>query len=282
MQEYAYLPHSVSSDKNTYYCRALNSVLPLNTMFCSDCPLLRGWSQGDNQKLPTCCYFDCHSGNNESPKAIKKRIDREILLNRIGEFPYFDCEKIPLHKTLEPALQFAAKAHKGAFRKGTSIPYIAHPMEAASIAAKITDNPVVITAAALHDVLEDTPYLPQDIEEYFGRDVLELVLQESENKREDINPQDSWRIRKKETLTALAQAPREAQIVALADKLSNMRQMKRDYMEIGDKLWDKFNRKDPAAHAWYYRSIADILKNTLENTAAYQEYATLMQIVFAL
>ena len=57
---------------------------------------------------------------------------------------------------LSEAIAFAAEAHKGQVRKGTKTPYIIHPMEAAAIAATMTDNHSVIAAAILHDVLEDT------------------------------------------------------------------------------------------------------------------------------
>ena len=53
------------------------------------------------------------------------------------------------------AAAFADKAHKGAFRKGTKIPYITHPMETAVIVSAFTDDEEIIAAALLHDVMED-------------------------------------------------------------------------------------------------------------------------------
>ena len=44
----------------------------------------------------------------------------------------------------------------GAVRKGNDIPYIVHPMEALSIAATMTNDPEVLAATVLHDVVEDT------------------------------------------------------------------------------------------------------------------------------
>ena len=57
---------------------------------------------------------------------------------------------------IRKAAEFAAKAHEGAVRKGSRIPYIYHPMEAAVIVAQMTEDEEVIAAAYLHDVLEDT------------------------------------------------------------------------------------------------------------------------------
>ena len=55
---------------------------------------------------------------------------------------------------LEKAVIFAANAHKGQKRKGTSTPYIIHPMEVAVIASGMTDDIEIISAAVLHDVVE--------------------------------------------------------------------------------------------------------------------------------
>ena len=56
---------------------------------------------------------------------------------------------------IQKAAVFAAKAHEGMMRKGSKIPYIYHPMEVALIVAQMTDDPEVIAAAYLHDVIED-------------------------------------------------------------------------------------------------------------------------------
>ena len=57
---------------------------------------------------------------------------------------------------VDRAIIFATRAHSGATRKGTNIPYIVHPIEAAAIVSAMTDDEEVIAAAILHDVLEDT------------------------------------------------------------------------------------------------------------------------------
>ncbi len=86
---------------------------------------------------------------------------------------------------IEKAIQFATKAHEGACRKGTSLPYILHPLEAASIAAQITEDPEVIAAAALHDVVEDTSFTEKDIRVLFGNRVADLVMFNTEDKRRE-------------------------------------------------------------------------------------------------
>ena len=58
---------------------------------------------------------------------------------------------------IEEAIHYATDAHAGVNRDSTRIPYILHPLEAAAIASGLTDDPDVIAAAVLHDVVEDTP-----------------------------------------------------------------------------------------------------------------------------
>ena len=60
--------------------------------------------------------------------------------------------EIDAHSTFARAVAFAACAHDGQCRKGGTLPYIVHPMEAAAIAATMTDDGEVLSAAVLHDV----------------------------------------------------------------------------------------------------------------------------------
>ena len=69
---------------------------------------------------------------------------------------------------LDKAIIFATKAHSGARRKGTNVPYIVHPIEAAAIVSTMTDDEEVIAAAVLHDVIEDTDATEDDLYARFG------------------------------------------------------------------------------------------------------------------
>ena len=157
----------------------------------------------------------------------------------------------------EQAIIFATKAHGGAKRKGTGIPYIVHPIEAAAIASTMTLDEEILAAAVLHDVLEDTDTTAE-----------ELVQDETENKRRDRPAQETWRLRKQEMLDFLTHsAGREAKILALSDKLSNLRAIHRDLQMLGDRLWERFNEKDRHMHAWLYQSVADALEDLSEFAA---------------
>lgn len=183
---------------------------------------------------------------------------------------------------LNDAVEFAARAHAGQLRKGSGMPYIIHPMEAAAICASLTDDVDVIAAAVLHDVVEDTDATVEDVCERFGERVARLVAGESENKREHLPAVETWKIRKEESIEHLRTAEDPGvRMVCLGDKLSNIRSIQRDFEQLGDGLWQRFNQKDSAEHAWYYRTIADVLKGELGETEAWHEYASRVEAVFS-
>ena len=180
---------------------------------------------------------------------------------------------------LNNAIIFATSAHEGQFRKGTQIPYILHPLEAAAIVGTMTTDDEIIAAAVLHDVVEDTDTTVEQIKERFGERVAALVASESEDKRENLSAESTWKIRKQETIDHLKTAPIEVKMITLGDKLSNIRAIHRDYNAIGDELWQRFNQKDKNEHYWYYRSIAECLA-ILDGYQAYKEYCELVEKTF--
>jgi GTP diphosphokinase / guanosine-3',5'-bis(diphosphate) 3'-diphosphatase len=79
----------------------------------------------------------------------------------------------PLPETKQ-ALELALEAHKGQIRKSGE-PYIVHPILVAAITAKISNDEMMVQAALLHDVVEDTSYAIEDLEREFGYDVSHMV-----------------------------------------------------------------------------------------------------------
>ena len=178
------------------------------------------------------------------------------------------------------AVIFAVKAHDGMRRKKSEAPYILHPMEAAVIVGTMSDDQNLIAAAALHDVVEDAGITIEEIEEKFGKRVRELVGSETEDKRADLPPEDTWRIRKEESLADLANTDDIGVIMVwMGDKLANMRAIYRDWKVEGHAMWQRFNQKDVKQQAWYYRSIA-ALTERISGTSAWIEYKALTDIVF--
>ena len=180
---------------------------------------------------------------------------------------------------LDRAIIFAVKAHAGTERRGKGFPYIVHPMEAMEIVATMTPDQELLAAAALHDVVEDTPVTAEQIRAEFGDRVASLVVAESDVMVEGVSEEDSWHDRKQAAIDRLAAAPHDAKVVALGDKLSNMRAIARDYAVQGPALWNIFHTKDPKEHEWHYRGLADSLRE-LSGTFAFQEFETLINQVF--
>ena len=178
------------------------------------------------------------------------------------------------------AIAFAVKAHDGMRRKKSDAPYILHPLEAAVIVGTMTSDQNLIAAAALHDVVEDANVTIEEVEAKFGKRVRELVEAETEDKRADLPPSDTWRIRKEESLKSLKNTDDlDVLMVWIGDKLANMRSIYRDWKVEGDAMWQRFNQKDVNEQAWYYGSIVKLTER-ISHTSAWIEYKTLTEIVF--
>lgn len=181
----------------------------------------------------------------------------------------------------DEAICFAAAAHQGQQRKRNPSPYILHPMEAAVICGTISSDPEILAAAMLHDTVEDCGISLRELEDRFGPRVAALVASETENKRHELPPAETWRLRKEESLAVLARAQDPGvRILWLGDKLANLRSLRRAWKTCGNAVWDAFNQKDPAQQAWYYRRIRDLLRG-LRNTTAWQELDFYVREIFA-
>ena len=180
---------------------------------------------------------------------------------------------------MDRAIVFAVKAHHNTERRGKGFPYIIHPLEAVEIVATMTTDQELLAAAALHDTIEDTDVTVEQIRAQFGDRIAELVQSESDQFTEGVSEEDSWHDRKQAAIDRLAAASHDAKIVALGDKLSNMRAIWRDYQVKGDALWSIFHAKDKASHEWHYRGLAASLSE-LSDTFAYREFLRLIDEVF--
>ncbi len=180
---------------------------------------------------------------------------------------------------LDRALTFAVTAHQGATRRDGHTPYILHCAETAAITATMTDDLEVLSAAVLHDVLEDTAVTNEELETRFGPRITGMVVTLSENKRPQLPPEDTWLIRKEETIDALAHSSLDEKRICLADKLSNLRGIHRDYQRYGEDLWELFHQKSRAKQGWYYMRLEQAL-SVLSDTGAFREFQRLRQEIF--
>nr|WP_317282708.1 HD domain-containing protein [uncultured Sellimonas sp.] len=173
---------------------------------------------------------------------------------------------------IDRAIEFATKAHEGQYRKGTKRPYIVHPVEVGDIVATMTQDEEVVSAAILHDTIEDCEGVTREmLARNFSERVAFLVAQESEDKSK------TWHERKGATIERLKTAPRDVQMIGLADKLSNMRDIDRDYPLVGEELWNRFRMKSKEIIGWYYKGIRESLREDFSGVPAYEEYCKLVE-----
>ena len=186
-------------------------------------------------------------------------------------------EELAENELLNNAISFAVEKHKNGLRKGTKMPYIVHPLEVMHNLMLMGADKNLMAAGVLHDTVEDTDATLEEIAAKFGDDVAALVSSHTEKDKSL-----SWKTRKEIALEHLKHANKREQMLVLADKLSNMRAIARDYAELKEKLWDRFNR-GKESQAWYYRSGAALLIKLAEyedTKALYLEFAELVDKVF--
>ena len=173
---------------------------------------------------------------------------------------------------IEEAIIYATIMHQGKTRKFGSRPFILHPLEVAQILSTMTDDPEVITAGILHDVVEDTDGTLPEIEKRFGKRVADLVFSESEQEYPGEDRRATWEKRKEASLSVLKNS-RDIGIkmLWLADKLANIRSLAGEYSERGEAMWQTLHQSDPEKQKWYYRSIAEVLELSLNKTGAFKE-----------
>ena len=161
---------------------------------------------------------------------------------------------------IHEAIYYAGKRHAGQVRKGTSVPYLVHPLEVMGILLENGCSEDVVVAGILHDVIEDTcddndtirEIVREDIKNKFGEAVIKIVNSESEDKSK------SWKERKQHTIDCLKNDTLEVRLVCCSDKLSNIMSIEADKHKIGEKIFQRFNAPKEQL-AWYYRSIAENL-----------------------
>jgi hypothetical protein len=161
------------------------------------------------------------------------------------------------------ATTYAATAHRGDLRKGTSIPYLSHLWSVAALVLEHGGDDEQVAAALLHDVAEDHGGAARidDIRAHFGDEVARLVeaLSDSLVDTDAGEVKPPWRERKDRYLEHLAGVDNRVALVSGCDKLHNARAILSDLRSVGPDFWDRFTVKEPADHVWYYASLVETL-----------------------
>lgn len=173
------------------------------------------------------------------------------------------------------AVELAARAHRGQFRKTARVPYLAHPLAVAErLVGWGCDEPVVI-AGILHDTVEDTSVTLDEIARAFGPEVAALV--ETVTEPDEALP---WEARKEHVIAALRAGPGGAVAVACADKLDNLRTLRAALEVEGEAaLWARF-RRGRDAQRWYHESIAAVARERTPEAPWTRELVAAVQAFF--
>ena len=159
------------------------------------------------------------------------------------------------------AMALAIEAHDGQKRKGTDIPYLAHPMAVASIALEYGADEDQAIAALLHDAVEDggAPYASR-IRTQFGDRVADIVAGCTDGVPDVRGHKPPWTTRKQAYLDHLKLAHDDVLLVSGSDKLHNARAIVEDLLNIGMKVFDRFSASKEQT-LWYYDSLAAIFES---------------------
>jgi len=131
-------------------------------------------------------------------------------------------------QALARALAFARARHGSQFRRGSDTPYWVHLVRVAMELARWGEtSPVLLQAALLHDTVEDTDTTMGEIRTGFGPEVADLV--DWLTAPEDADAQRAYYARLQ------ANAPLEAQLLKLADRVDNLRSIQALVMRTGER-----------------------------------------------
>jgi guanosine-3',5'-bis(diphosphate) 3'-pyrophosphohydrolase len=124
----------------------------------------------------------------------------------------------PAHRLLLEAVGFAARAHRGQVRKDGATPYVSHVFRVCLVLRQVfgIDDSRTLTAAILHDTIEDTKTDFDDVKERFGEEVAGWVAALSKDKRLDEEPREAVYVEQ------LVNAPWQVKVCKLADIFDNL------------------------------------------------------------
>ena len=163
---------------------------------------------------------------NEEGKALVEQItfDKSKALAEFMEYIHTYLTDDECDQVLK-AFELADKAHEGQFR-ASGEPYIMHPLAVADILAHLQIDHITLMAALMHDVVEDTSYSKEDLEEMFGSEVAFLVdgvtkLNQFQYETKEDRQMENYR----KMILAMAKDVRVV-VIKLGDRLHNMRTLK--------------------------------------------------------
>lgn len=176
----------------------------------------------------------------------------------------------------ERAKAFAIKAHMGQVRKSEpDKPMIMHPISVGNLLEEYGYDDEIIAAGYLHDVVEDTKYTIEDIQNEFGEKVANLVMGASEPDKTL-----SWEERKEHTIKETKTLPLANKLIICADKINNLEDMMLKFEKNGKKDFSAFKRGEEH-QKWYFTNIYEsIIYNEDANLPIFKRLKNAVDNVF--
>mgnify|MGYP001596582665 FL=1 len=144
-------------------------------------------------------------------------------------------------------------------RKETEpLPYVTHLFSVALLVAEDGAHDDVVTAALLHDTIEDTDTTREEIVEKFNERVAVLVESVSELKEKDGRTLN-WKERKTAYLANLEKASNDAILIAIADKIDNIESKLEAFEKEGPALFVRW-KQPKEEYLWYHGEALRIAK----------------------
>lgn len=175
---------------------------------------------------------------------------------------------------IKKAIQFAARKHHGHLRivstEEAPMPYITHLFSVAILVAEDGASDDLVTAALLHDTIEDTGTTREEIAQSFNQHVADLVVSVSEVRERD-GAKLSWKECKTEYLDRLASATDETLVIAIADKIENVESRAEEFIKYGESFLKNW-RQPNASYLWFYGEALRIAKDRLPHHRLTKRY----------
>lgn len=172
------------------------------------------------------------------------------------------------HALIERAAELAVRAHGGRTRKESSAPYIVHPIAVALILARHNFHNIVIAAALVHDVVEDTNITDKELRHELGNDVQDLIVPITHDNSL------SWKEKKIRYIKTVRDASDNAKAISIADKIANARSLLAAYEKQGAAIWKYFNA-GREEKLWFEHAMLDMIRESWKHPFV-DEYAELV------
>lgn len=177
---------------------------------------------------------------------------------------------------IEDAIYFATKAHKGQKRKLENIDMIFHPFTVGMMLQRNGCDENIVSAGILHDVVEDTQYSFDDIENEFGKEIRNYVYDASEPDKTL-----EWKKRKEHTIEHIKQAPLGSKLIVACDKINNLEDLLDNIKKNGKERAFKILYGNENMQKWYYSNVYNsCIYGVDENNPIFKRYKEILEKIF--